>query len=65
MWTLGGLEACLIWSCIDVIVVRVKVSRGFEPYSPMGIDSADTNQPSNGEICMDKSHLLPINPARQ
>jgi hypothetical protein len=48
-----------------VIVVRVKVSRRFEPYSPMGIDSADTNQPSNGEICMDKSHLLPNNPARQ
>ncbi len=44
-----------------MIVVRVKVSRGFEPYSPMGIDSADTNQPSNGDICMDKSHLLPIN----
>ncbi len=48
-----------------MIVVRVTVSRGFEPYSPMGIDSADTNQPSNGEICMDKSHLLPNNPARQ
>jgi hypothetical protein len=48
-----------------VIVVRVKVSRGFEPFSPMGIDSADTNQPSNGEICMDKSLLLSNNPARQ
>ncbi len=48
-----------------MIMVRVKVSRGFEPYSPMGIDSADTNQPSNAEICMDKSHLLPNNPARQ
>ncbi len=46
-------------------VVRVNVSRGFEPFSPMGIDSADTNQPFNGEICMDKSHLLPNNPARQ
>ncbi len=60
---LGGLFVCC--SCIDVIVVRVKVSRGFEPFSPMGIDSADTNQPSNGEICMDKSHLLPNNPALQ
>jgi hypothetical protein len=30
-----------------------------------GIDSADTNQPSNGEIYMDKSLLLPNNPARQ
>jgi hypothetical protein len=40
----------LFWSCIDVIVVRVKDSRGFEPFSPMGIDSADTNQPYNGEI---------------
>jgi hypothetical protein len=34
-----------------VIVVRVKVSRGIGPFSPMGIDSANTNQPSNGEIC--------------
>jgi hypothetical protein len=50
MWTWGGLEACLIWRCIEVIVVRVKVSRGIVPFSPMGIDSADTNQPSNGEI---------------
>ncbi len=65
LWTFGGLEACLFCSCIDVIVVRVKVSRVLEPLSPMGIDSADTNQPSNGEICMDKSHLLPKNPARQ
>ncbi len=31
----------------------------------MGIDSADTSQSPNGEICMDKSHLLPSNPARQ
>jgi hypothetical protein len=41
-------------------VVRVKVSRGIEPFSPMGVDSVYTNQPSNGEICMDKSHLLPF-----
>ncbi len=47
-----------------MIVVRVKVNRGFESLSPMGIDSADTSQPPNGEICMDKSHLLPNNPAR-
>ncbi len=52
-------------SCIDVIVVRVKVSRGIVSFSPMGIDSADISQPPNGEICMDKSHLLPYNPARQ
>jgi hypothetical protein len=31
-----GVEACLFWICIDVIVVRVKVSRGFEPFSPWG-----------------------------
>ncbi len=55
----------LFWSCIDVIVGRVKVSRGILPFSPLGIDSADTNHPSNGEICMGKSHLLPKNPARQ
>ncbi len=48
-----------------MIVVRVKVSRRIVPFSPMGIDSADTNRPSNGEISMDKSHLLPNNPARQ
>ncbi len=66
----GGVDerqsgSLLVWSCIDVIVIRVKVSRGIEPFSPMGIDSADTRQSPNGEICMDKSHLLPNNPARQ
>ncbi len=55
----------MIRRCIDVIVVRVKVSRGIEPFSPMEIDSEDTSLPPNGEICMDKSHLLPNNPARQ
>jgi hypothetical protein len=55
----------LFWTCIDVIVVRVDVSREIEPLSPMGIDGADTSQPPKGEICMDKSHLLPNNPARQ
>ncbi len=30
-----------------------------------GIDSADISQPPNGEIRMDKSHLLLNNPARQ
>ncbi len=29
MWTWGVREACLFWSCIDVIVVRVNVSRRF------------------------------------
>ncbi len=48
-----------------MFVIRVKVSRGIEPFSPMEIDSADTSQPPNGEICMDKSHILPNNPARQ
>ncbi len=59
------MEAFLFWSCIDVIVVRVKVSRRIVSFSPMGIDSADTSQPPNEEICMEKSHLLPNNPARQ
>ncbi len=63
--TWSCLEDCLIRSCIDVIVVRVKVSRGFEPFSPMEINRAETSLPPNGEICMDKSHLLPNNPARQ
>jgi hypothetical protein len=59
------VEACLFWICIDVIVVRVKVSRGILPFSPTEIDSADTSPSPNGEICLDKSHLLPNNPARQ
>jgi hypothetical protein len=33
-----------------MIVVKVKVSRGIVPYPPMGIDSADTSQPPNGEM---------------
>jgi hypothetical protein len=49
-----------------MIVVRVKVSRGTESFSLKGIDSADTSQPPNREICMvEKSHILPNNPARQ
>ncbi len=48
-----------------MIVVRVKVSRGIKPFSPLEIDSADTSQLPNGEICMDKSHLLSNNPAWQ
>ncbi len=64
VWTWSGLEAFLFWSCIDTIVVRVKVSRGIVPFFPMGIDSADTSQPLIGEACIDKSHLLPNNPAR-
>jgi hypothetical protein len=47
-WELhGGVDvkwsACLCRSCIDVIVVRVIVSRGIEPFSPMEIDSAATS----------------------
>ncbi len=61
-WSGGVLD---FWSCIDVIVVRVKVSRGIVSFYPMGIDSADTSQPPNEEICMVKSHLLPNNPAQQ
>jgi hypothetical protein len=47
------------------MMVRVKVSRGIVPFSPMGIDSADTSKTPNGVIRMEKSHLLPNNPARQ
>jgi hypothetical protein len=61
----SGLEACLFRSCLDVVVVRVKVSKGIEPFSPMEIDSANTSQPPNGEIFMDKSRLLQNNPAPQ
>jgi hypothetical protein len=40
----GGVDVkvCLFWSCIDVIVVRGKVSRGIVAFYPMGVDSADT-----------------------
>jgi hypothetical protein len=65
VWTSRGLGACLFWIYIDVIVVRVKVSRGIVPFYPMGIEITDTGQQINGEICMDKLHLLPNNPARQ
>ncbi len=47
-------------SCIDVLVVRVKVSRVIVSFYPMGIDSADTSQTPNGENCMDKSHFFQI-----
>ncbi len=33
-----------------MIVVRVKVNRGIEPFYLVGIDGADTSQPPNGEI---------------
>ncbi len=62
----GGVDVkCVlfVWSCIDVIVVRVKVSRGIIPFALMWIDSAD--QPPNEAVCMDKSYLFPNNPARQ
>ncbi len=32
VWTWSGLEACLFWSCFNVIVVRVKVSWGIVPF---------------------------------
>jgi hypothetical protein len=50
-----------------MIVVRVKVSRGIEPFSPMGIDSADTSQPPNGGDSHGQftSTVLSNNPARQ
>jgi hypothetical protein len=35
------------------------------PSSPIWIDSANTSQPPNEEIFIDKSLLLPNNPARQ
>jgi hypothetical protein len=58
----GGL---LVVICIDVIVVIGLKSAGDLCHSQMGIDSVDTRRQPNGEICLDKSHLLPNNPARQ
>jgi len=54
----------LFWSCIDVIVVRVKVSRGIAILTN-GDRQCDTIQSPNGETCTDKSHLLSNNPDRQ
>ncbi len=42
VWTWSGLEACLFWSCIVVIVFEVNVIRGILSFSPMGVGSADT-----------------------
>ncbi len=41
LWLWSGTKACLFWSCIDVSLVWIKVSRGIVPFSPMGIDSAN------------------------
>jgi hypothetical protein len=60
----GGLIVLELYH-IDVILVRVKVGREIVLFSPRRIDIADTFQPTTGEICMDKSHLLPNNPAQQ
>ncbi len=65
VWMWSGMEACLFWICIDVIVVRVKVNREIVPLPNIGIDSVDTSQQPNGEICMVKSHSLLNNTARQ
>ncbi len=62
-WSAGLLDKDLF--CIDVFVVRVKVSRRIEPFSPIRIDSADTSQLPNGDVWIHKPHLLPNNPARQ
>jgi hypothetical protein len=61
-WSGGLLVLELNWRDCGI---GLKVSRGIEPFSPMGTESADTRQPPNGKICIDKSHLLPNNPAQQ
>jgi hypothetical protein len=64
VWTWVGLEPCLFWSALTCLWLLLKLA-GDLCHSPMGIDSADTRQQPKGEICMDKSHLLSNNPARQ
>jgi hypothetical protein len=54
-WSGGLLVKDLLY--IDVIVVGLK--------SAEERNIADTSQLPNGKIWIDKSHLLPINPARQ
>jgi hypothetical protein len=48
----GGLLNCFV---LKLIVVRVKVSRGFEPFSPMG-NRGKTVRTAHWEIYMDISH---------
>ncbi len=64
VWMWGGLEPRLFWSALPCLWLGLK-STGDLCHSPMGIDGADTRQQPKGEICMDKSHLLSNNPARQ
>jgi hypothetical protein len=60
------VKECLFWSCIDVIVVRVvSTQQRIVSFYPIGIDTVDTSQPPNGEICMDKLHLLLNNPVQK
>jgi len=52
----GGLlvlGAALTW-----LWLGLKSVEDLSHYPPMGIDSADTSQLSNGEICMGKSHFF-------
>ncbi len=66
VWTfcLGVAWLCgreVVWrlACSGA-ALTVKVSRGIVPLSPTRIDSADTSQPPNGEICMDSSTVTPL-----
>jgi hypothetical protein len=56
------MEAWLFQTCIDVIVITVKVSRGIVAFSPMGIDSAGGQW---GDLHGKIAYTLPNNPARQ
>jgi hypothetical protein len=38
-----GLEAWMLWRCIDVIVLGFKSVEELYPSPPLGVDSADTS----------------------
>ncbi len=44
-----GLAAWMQWSCIDVIILGLKLVEELYPSPPLGVDSADTSQLSQGE----------------
>jgi hypothetical protein len=59
----SGLAAWMHWSCIYESVIGFKSVDELYPSSPLGVDSADTSQPSKENAWT--ISVLPNNPARQ
>jgi hypothetical protein len=54
VWKLACFGSALTWLWLGL------KSAGELCHSPLGIDSADNSQQPNGEICIDKSHILKL-----